>query len=259
MKENLVLILKGMLIGIGKIIPGVSGSMIAILLNVYDKAIYSILHINYKNIKYLSVLGSGILFSIVFMSRGVIFLLNNWYVPVMFLFIGFISGGSVSLISDCNIKKNYIYFIIPILFLVLLEFFMIDIQIPKNIFTYIIVGGIEALTMIIPGISGTAVLMIIDFYDKVLGAFANVDVSFLTPFFIGMGVTSLISIKFIDSLYNRHKDIFCSLVFGFSIGSIILLLMNIWSYIFSTVILLIGLLMFVVGLFIPLLMEKIKV
>lgn len=232
--------------------------MIAILLNVYDKAINSILHINYKNIKYLGLLGSGILFSIIFMSKGVIFLLNNYYVPVMFLFIGFISGGSVSVINDCNIKKNYIYFIIPILFLILLEFFMIDIEIPKNLLTYIFVGGIEALTMIIPGVSGTAVLMIIDFYDKVLSSFANVDLSFLIPFFIGIGIMALISIKFIDSLYNRHKDIFCSLVFGFSIGSIVLLLMNIWNYIFSSMILLVGLAMFVIGFFIPLLMEKIK-
>lgn len=259
MKENVILVLKGILIGIGKIIPGVSGSMLAILLNVYDEAIDCIIHINYKNIKYLATLGIGILSSIILMSKGINYLLDNYYAFVMFLFIGFISGSSVSLISESKLKKNYFYFIVPILFLIILEHTATGIDIPKNTLFYFFIGGIEALTMIIPGISGTAVLMILNYYDKVLESFSCFDLSFLIPFFIGLGIISLLTIRIIDKIYKNYIDKFNSIVFGFSIGSIILLIMNVWDSIFNVYVLFFGMILLLIGFIIPLLLDKIKV
>ena len=97
-----MLFIKGLIIGIGKIIPGVSGLVIAISFGLYEKGIDAIN--NYfgnvkENTKFLLVLGSGILLSIILMSNLIKILLNKYYFLTMLLFIGLISGGIPSLFS----------------------------------------------------------------------------------------------------------------------------------------------------------------
>ena len=77
-----MLILKGFLIGIGKIIPGVSGSLLAISLGVYDKAINSLVNLsnNFKeNIYFLGKLAIGVVIAIMFFSNVIAYLLNSHY------------------------------------------------------------------------------------------------------------------------------------------------------------------------------------
>ena len=94
MKSILKDILIGIIIGAGKIIPGVSGSVLAITLGVYERIIYSINNIfNYKNIYYLSKIGFGIIISIVFLSKIIIYLLSNYYTYTIFVFVS-TSGGA---------------------------------------------------------------------------------------------------------------------------------------------------------------------
>ena len=96
MKENIRLIVKGLIIGLGKIIPGVSGGMLAISLGVYEKGLDALSHFfrNVKeNTKFLCLLGLGILISVVLMSKLIKFSLDNYYLPTMLLFIGLISNA----------------------------------------------------------------------------------------------------------------------------------------------------------------------
>ena len=82
---------KGFIIGIGKIIPGVSGAMLAAIMGVYDKALYYICNFrkNIKeSIKYLSPIAVGILLSIILFSKVISICLDKYYVITMFFFIG---------------------------------------------------------------------------------------------------------------------------------------------------------------------------
>ena len=88
---NIIIILKGIIIGIGKIIPGVSGSVMAISFNVYDKAIYSITNFfdNPKNnAKFIINLGLGIVIGIVLFSKIINYLITNYYFYTSIFFIG---------------------------------------------------------------------------------------------------------------------------------------------------------------------------
>ena len=88
-------ILKGILIGIGKILPGISGSLIAISLGVYYKSIHiigNIYKINKNDLIFLSNLLIGICISIVLFSKLIINLLNIYYIQTMLLFLGLITG-----------------------------------------------------------------------------------------------------------------------------------------------------------------------
>ena len=91
----LLLIIKGLIIGIGKILPGVSGSVLAISLNVYEKSINAISNIfsDFKNnITYLGFLGFGIITSIFIGSKALLFLLDKYYFYTFSIIIGLIIG-----------------------------------------------------------------------------------------------------------------------------------------------------------------------
>ena len=96
------LILKGFIIGLGKIMPGVSGAMLAITLNEYNKIIESIANLRNNpivNTKYLSKLGIGIILAIILGSKIILKCLNKYYFSTMLLFVGIICGGTINLIK----------------------------------------------------------------------------------------------------------------------------------------------------------------
>ena len=102
-----MLILKGIIIGIGKIIPGVSGSMLAISMGIYQKLIDSVNNIfKYpkENFKFLFKITIGVIISIVFFSNIILNSLNKYYIITMFFFIGLIIGGfnDIKLNIECK-------------------------------------------------------------------------------------------------------------------------------------------------------------
>ena len=91
--KYIILFIKGLIIGIGKIIPGVSGAVLAMILKVYDDGINSIVNIfknPKKNILFLLNIGLGILIGIVLFSNVINYTLKNYYVITMLFFIGLI-------------------------------------------------------------------------------------------------------------------------------------------------------------------------
>ena len=104
----LTLLLKGFIIGIAKIIPGVSGALIAISFGIYEKAIKAISNFfenPINNFLFLFPIGLGVLLSISLTSGLILYFINNYYFPTILLFIGLIMGGIPSLINNINIKK----------------------------------------------------------------------------------------------------------------------------------------------------------
>lgn len=186
--------IKGFVIGIGKIVPGVSGAMLAISLGVYDKAIYYIC--NFKNdiknsFKYLFPLGVGIIISIVLFSKVISLCLNKYYVITMLFFIGLIIGGIPDILNKVNKNNYYISIISCIVFTGITIFNVNNSYIIKNNFidfvVYFISGMIETIGTIVPGVSGTALLMIIGTYDSIIYAVGNItNIKLLIPFIFGM-------------------------------------------------------------------------
>ena len=111
----------------------------------------------------------------------------------MFVFLGLIVGGTKEIYDKTKEKKEIrflIVFLIPILFLYTVSIYKLNIKI--NIYNIFFVGIIEAITMIIPGISGTAVMMSLGIYEEVLNLVTSINLLSLT-FVIGIafGIISL--------------------------------------------------------------------
>ena len=104
-----MLFIKGLIIGIGKVMPGVSGALLAINFKVYDRLVESL--VNFfsdwkKNLRFLLELGLGIIIAIILFSNGIRYLLNNYNFLMMMLFMGLIGGGSYNYIRSVNYEKK---------------------------------------------------------------------------------------------------------------------------------------------------------
>ena len=237
-----MLILKGFIIGLGKIIPGVSGSMLAISLGLYEKLINSINNFFkdiIKNSKFLISVLVGVLISIILFSKVVVLLLNKYYIITIFSFIGLILGGMSDIKKEIDIKKNYKLIVIIMLFFIIINYltFSNDINIKNNFIKFIywiFVGLVEAISTVVPGISVTSMLMMIGAYDELMltiSSIFNIDIiiynlSILLPFLIGMISGIFIVSKLIGYLFNNYKDKTYSAIYAFSISSIIIMFIN---------------------------------
>lgn len=224
------LIIKGIIIGIGKVLPGISGSMIAIMLGEYEKIIYSISKIedNLKeNFMYLSKIGIGIIISISILSKIIVKSLNNFYFPTILLFVGVIIGDIIEIdkIKKLTLNKNEIYKLSKKI-IIIITIFIIYNKINYKIITkttircqhssfvnFMIVGAIESIASIVPGISGTVILLSIGYYNIILEAFSslyshkriNDNIHILIPFFLGFIIGTLITSKIICKINKNTK------------------------------------------------------
>lgn len=269
----MILFIKGLIIGFGKIIPGVSGALLAINFNIYDKAISSI--VNFfddwrKNLQFLLTLGLGILVSIVLCSKGIMYLLNNYKFLTMMLFIGLISGGTYNFSS--NIKYNIKN--VAVIFLVIIILFLLTIGNSNNIYilqnnffdniVYFIGGIAEVIASIIPGISGTAIQMIIGIYDNVIMMISNIFnpsyvlryINLYISYGIGIILSFIIGIILIDKLLKKHHDKFNVVVLGLCIYSILMLFIMAFSIKTKAIELVIGIMLLMSGLLIGCILDK---
>ena len=252
----------GLLIGLGKIIPGVSGSLIALSLGVYEKSINSINHF-FKDIKkntiYLFPLGVGILLSIIFSSKIVIKLLNNYYLPTILFFLGLIIGGIQDISKQISIRYTHLT-IISFTFILIISLFISNKELVFNNYThkfifYIIIGIIDAMCMIIPGISGTAILMMIGCYKMLMELLSNLtninqivdNIKIIIPFLIGLTIGIIITIKLVHYLFKNHNTKTYNIIFGFLLSSITYMFITTLKCNYTINQVLIGFVLFITG------------
>ena len=107
MKENLILVIKGFIMGISNIIPGVSGGTLALILGIYEKFIGAISHFfsNIKeNICFLIPIAIGMILAIVSLSRVIDYSYNHFPIPTTLFFVGLVLGGVPLLASKVKGK-----------------------------------------------------------------------------------------------------------------------------------------------------------
>ena len=126
-----MLFIKGLIIGIGKILPGVSGTALAVSLNEYQNIIFSLNHIS-KASKYLCKIFAGILLSMIIISKFMIHFLNVNYNITMSFFIGLMLGCLPDIYCKID-KRNYYWSILGILILFILSTIKISININDSI------------------------------------------------------------------------------------------------------------------------------
>lgn len=258
-------ILKGFFIGIGKIIPGVSGSLIAMSLGVYEKCIDIICNffteIKY-NYKFVFELFIGFLLAVILFSNIIYYLITNYYFLIMCLFIGLIIGTIPNILAKNKLKtkKDYIYIFISFLIIVLISFLGKGyINIENNFNGYILtilIGFIDAVTMIIPGISGTAIFMVLGVYEFVLLLFSKLLFPFIIFFGIGLILGIYITSKLINYCFKNFNHQTYLLILGFVFSSLLFLIVDTFSNSFNLLQFIVGLILIIFGYFISYFLDK---
>lgn len=267
-----MLFIKGLIIGIGKVMPGVSGALLAINFKVYDRLVESL--VNFfsdwkKNLRFLLELGSGIIIAIILFSNGIRYLLNNYNFLMMMLFMGLIGGGSYNYIRSVNYERKeykYILFIIGVLigisFIGKGDNYVISNSFKDNI-VFFLGGVIEVFTSIIPGISGTAIMMIMGIYDMVLMIVGRIydfsyvisNINIYISYGLGIIISFILGTLLINYLLKKKKRLMEIMIGSFSIYSILMMGVMTFGKMASVIEIVLGIMLMVVGTVIGFIMD----
>ncbi len=247
-------IFKGICIGAGAILPGISSGVLCVIFGIYDKLVESVLglfHHFKKNFLFLLPLGIGGVIGIVLLGNLLEFFFSTYPMPTKYAFIGLILGSIPLLVQKIHTYRSFhkhyiIYAIIAFgigLLMVLLEnhietsmFFTENINIitplsttsplPLNLIVFLILAGFfMSIGIVVPGVSSTLILMCFGIYDVYLNAVSLLSLNFLIPLGIGVILGSIVFLKMIKYLLDHYYiQTFYSII-GFTLGSILVLYM----------------------------------
>lgn len=232
MKNNLVIMLKGFIIGSSMSVPGVSGGTMAILLGIYDKLISTISNFFKdikENIKFLMKFCIGAAVGIGSLAFVIQWLLEKFPFQVSFFFLGAVIGGIPALYKKTEISSikisSIIYFLIGLGIVISIGFISIgniDISSGSGLLHYLmlfVTGICIAVALVLPGISTSHMLIVLGMYDDMLLAITKFDFMYIGI----LGITTLIGIflitKPIEWMMNRYTHLTYCIIIGFVLGS----------------------------------------
>lgn len=235
MGSFLARLVKGMIIALGFILPGVSGGVLAAILGIYERLINFLAHIRdnfMQNLLYFLPVGIGGIIGIALFSFPVEFLLKHFQVPVLWGFAGAIVGTIPSLLSESTKKSkrdtvDIIWFIGTFVISGLLLYFLDDIvgTLPVNFITFMLAGILIALGVLVPGLSPSNLLLILGIYSPMLRGFKSLDLlGTFFPIAVG-GVIAMVAFsKAMDyALQNYHSRVY-HFIIGIVLSSTLLIL-----------------------------------
>lgn len=247
-------ILRGIVIGIANAIPGVSGGTMMVSMGIYDKLIYSVTHLfqqPVKSIKTLLPYFVGMAIGIVGLAFAIVAMFEHIPFQTCMLFIGLILGGVPILTGHLKGSKlgvsHGLVFLIFFGSIILLQIFGghgADAALtltPVSLLKLVVVGVIAAATMVIPGVSGSMMLMTMGYYYPVIGSVKNLITALvafdipqmvhiclvLIPFGIGVVVGIFAVAKLIEMLMEKYEALTYSGIMGLVVASPVVILMSV--------------------------------
>jgi len=233
--NNIVNFFKGIAIGAGAILPGISSGVLCVIMGIYETLLDKVLNVfrDFKNnIKYLLPIGLGAICGIVLFGNILKYLFNEYLFQTSYIFIGLILGSIPILFKQINSKSKFrLHYILYMLFAFALGMLMVYLEkqviTTENInfsFVYLILSGMAmSIGVIVPGVSSTVILMLFGVYSVYLSAVATVYFPVLIPIGIGLILGSIICMKITKILLNNFYAQTFYAIIGFTLGSILIL------------------------------------
>ena len=263
--------IKGMFIGSGFILPGVSGGALAAIFGIYEPIIRFLSDIRkdfIKNVKFFIPIGLGALAGIAILSWGVSYLLGNYETIILWFFVGAIVGTIPALWKEAGQngrnKKDYIVLIISfIVGFALLAFgeHMFVGSMSPSFLAWVLCGGLIALGILVPGMSPSNFIVYLGLYKAMADGFKSLDFSVIIPIGIGGFITILLFAKIVNHIFDHHYSVFFHFIMGVVLASTLMIIPTNYQGLHFIGYLLCGLMLIlgtVVGLWMSKLEEKYK-
>lgn len=255
--NSFFLILKGFIIGIAKIMPGVSGALLSISFGIYERILFIISHpfkIRFDDIKFLFFLLVGAGAGIILLCDFLKWCLINSYFFTLCIFIGLIVGGIPEITNEIKGFKIHYLFLFLLSFCFILYITSLRSSGENGTNHYFLMGCIESLSTIIPGISGTAIFMSLGWYESLLETIKDIltfsselNISFY--FISGFIFSTIIISRIISFSFKKFKNESYVCILGFMVSSLLDMFYSLFGYA-SFYNLLFGLFLFSLGYFI---------
>jgi putative membrane protein len=234
--KSIINFLKGIVISVSTLVPGVSGGTMAIILGVYDDLIHAIGSF-FQDWKKHSILileiGLGGLVGMVLFSSLIEMVINNYPIQTSFFFIGVVGGGIPVLCKRATCKgRKTSDFLLLVIGLVIALAMAAKPQVASTMataggtksFIFLIIAGIVmAVALILPGISGSFMLLILGLYEVTVSAISARNIPFLIPLSIGVLIGTMATTKIIEKLLKKYPGRTYMLILGFVLGSVLLI------------------------------------
>lgn len=254
-KESPILLVKGFLMGSADIVPGVSGGTLALITGIYDRLIYAISSFDAEAVrklmklklkpvfehihwKFFLILLTGIFLAIFFFTRVVPLQVYMYTHPeiVYGLFFGLIVGSVFLLMTEVKQEERTV---VNMLFLVAgagIGFWIVNLvpeDTPQSFWFVMLSGSVAICAMVLPGISGSYILLILGKYDYILSLLGNIGtpetasaIYSLIPFVLGAAVGLILFSRLLSWLLRHYHTATLLVLIGFLIGTLYV----IWPY-----------------------------
>lgn len=225
--------IKGIFVGTGFILPGVSGGALAAIFGLYERMVAFLAHLtrDFKaNFLFFLPVGLGMLAGIVLLSYPLGFCLAHYYAPTMWFFIGAIGGTFPALWRQAGKQGRG-----PRHIAIMLAAFaggyaflqlgsgLLGGQVPQNFGTWVLAGAIIALGVLIPGLSPSNFLLYMGLYDGMTEAFKHLDLAVLVPIGLGGLACMLLLSKLVDWLFGRYYTGLFHVILGVAAASTLMI------------------------------------
>ncbi len=227
----------GIAMGIADIIPGVSGGTMAFILGIYEDLLNAIksfdlevirlaLRFQFKRIldhvpwQFLITLLLGIGAAFFSLAHAISWLLENEPVYLFAFFFGLILASILAIGALIRWKAQTIITLIIGTIVAFVIVGMVPLDMPHDPLTLFLSGSVAIMAMILPGISGSFILLILGQYDYILDAVKTLDIFTLLPVALGAGVGIIAFSRILSWLLKHYHELTITVLVGFMIGSL---------------------------------------
>ncbi|WP_232550097.1 DUF368 domain-containing protein [Propioniciclava soli] len=224
----LVRLLKGIAVGIGFILPGLSGGVLAVIFKIYDPMIRFLGNIRHRflaNVRYFIPVGIGAVIGIILFSILVAAAFGRYEAAFVCLFIGFVIGTFPSLWRQAGkngrAPKHLVILGVSAVLIFALMLFggQMDLNVPPSIPVWFGSGALIGLGVIVPGMSPSNFLIYFGLYDKMAEGIRDLDPTVFIPLFVGLVACVLLFAKAASWAFDTHYAGMYHFILGMVIGS----------------------------------------
>ena len=230
---ELITIIKGAIVALSMLVPGVSGGTMMIVLNVYKQTIEALDGITYGKLihkRLMLKLIIGGLLGLFGFGWILLYLMSLSKVSMYYLFMGIVVMGAILLIRKISFKHlkshHVVYLVVGIVVAMSLTYLpkvsLVDFDgsLIDKLLLVVLGGVVIAIALILPGISTSYLLLVLGLYEPTLNAIKTLNIRYLTPMLGGVFIGILLTTRFLNWLLKKHQIPTYLMIIGFMIGSI---------------------------------------
>ena len=233
-------IIKGIVIGSGAILPGISSGVMCVVFGIYEELLNRLLNFfksPFENFKFFFPYLIGGLIGVFLVGKLLLYLFNSFYIATCCAFIGLILGCIPNIMKQCKTNLlevsifNKILHWLCLLLAFMFSVYLMALKVSHNSglctlptsFDLSISGFFMSAGVVIPGVSSSAILMIIGIYETYLSAISNINLEILLPMGIGLIIGGYLFLKIINILFKFFRSYTYYAIIGFTLGSVLVI------------------------------------